>query len=152
MDVFALRETIVADYARFTRSFARISADDIRTFLDQEYSEERFWPAPLIQLNPTFVPGRSVQELVAQGSLHPESGRIFRVGKQDGTAGSDLRLHLHQEEALRIAATGRSYVLTTGTGSGKSLSYFVPIVDWVLKQRETAPGAGRGSRRSSSTR
>ena len=34
-----------------------------------------------------------------------------------------------------MAARRESYVLTTGTGSGKSLAYIVPIVDRVLKQR-----------------
>jgi hypothetical protein len=48
MDVFALREAIVADYARFTRSFTRVAAPDIAAFLDQEYAVGRFWPAPLL--------------------------------------------------------------------------------------------------------
>ena len=39
---------------------------------------------------------------------------------------------LHQREAIEAARSGDSYVLTTGTGSGKSLSYIVPIVDRVL--------------------
>ena len=36
-------------------------------------------------------------------------------------------------------STGANYVLTTGTGSGKSLAYIVPIVDYVLRN-------GRGGR------
>ncbi|MEK0082974.1 DEAD/DEAH box helicase [Benzoatithermus flavus] len=138
MDVFSLREMVVADYARFTRSFTKVAAPDIRAFLDQEYDRGRFWPAPLIQLNPSFVPGKSVAALVAEGVLHEECARIFRTGKNDGP-GEDLRLHRHQEEAVRIAAAGRSYVLTTGTGSGKSLSYFIPIVDRVLRAKATDP-------------
>ena len=43
-----------------------------------------------------------------------------------------LRLHQHQREAIEAARTGHSYVLTTGTGSGKSLAYIIPIVDRVL--------------------
>ena len=43
-----------------------------------------------------------------------------------------LRLHQHQREAIEAARTGSSYVLTTGTGSGKSLAYIIPIVDRVL--------------------
>ena len=45
----------------------------------------------------------------------------------------------HQEEAIEIARSGHSYVLTTGTGSGKSLSYILPIVDRVLKLKEKDP-------------
>lgn len=151
MDVFALREAVVADYARFTRSFSKIDAPDIRAYLDAEYAGGRFWPAPLIQLNPSFVAGRSVGELVAEGLLHPDCGPVFRVAKDMGD-GLDLRLHLHQEQAVRIAAADHSYVLTTGTGSGKSLSYFIPIVDRVCARRRWSPTERLGSRRSSSIR
>ena len=50
-----------------------------------------------------------------------------------------MRLHKHQEDAVRIGATGANYVLTTGTGSGKSLTYIIPIVDHVLRH-----GSGKG--------
>jgi superfamily II DNA/RNA helicase/very-short-patch-repair endonuclease len=50
-----------------------------------------------------------------------------------------MRLHLHQEQAIRIANQDRPYVLTTGTGSGKSLSYIIPIVNHVLRR-----GTGQG--------
>ncbi|MCS6867209.1 MAG: DEAD/DEAH box helicase, partial [Thermus sp.] len=36
-------------------------------------------------------------------------------------------------EAIRRARQGQSYVLTSGTGSGKSFAYFIPIVDAVLR-------------------
>src|SRR5881396_3367977 len=45
----------------------------------------------------------------------------------------------HQADAVRTARSGRNYVLTTDTGSGKSLAYIVPIVDHVLRH-----GGGRG--------
>jgi hypothetical protein len=87
-----------------------------------------------------------VVELAQQGVLHPECARIFQAGKtEDGTVcdGRPLTLHRHQREAIDAAASGASYVLTTGTGSGKSLSYIVPIVNRVLHQRDaegpTAP-------------
>ena len=48
------------------------------------------------------------------------------------SAGS-LPLYLHQEQAIQAAAADRNYVLTTGTGSGKSLAYIIPIVDHVLR-------------------
>ncbi len=89
----------------------------------------------MIQLNPAFEPGRSVDELVAEGVLHNECDRIFRVGKDKASTGKPLRLHRHQVAAIRVARTGNNYVLTTGTGSGKSLAYIIPIVDHILRHR-----------------
>ena len=59
MDVFAFRDEIIAEYERFSRSFTRIRAEDIRQAVDKAYADGRFWPAPLIQLNPNFAPGAS---------------------------------------------------------------------------------------------
>src|SRR5436190_223979 len=42
-----------------------------------------FWPEPLLQLNPTFLPGGTIDELVAKGTLHHECARIFRIDKSD---------------------------------------------------------------------
>ena len=64
--------------------------------------------------------------------MHGECRRIFRIKPDPEGEGKPLRLHKHQADALRAAKTGKNYVLTTGTGSGKSLAYIVPIVDHVL--------------------
>ena len=50
-----------------------------------------------------------------------------------------MRLHKHQADAVHVARNNDHYVLTTGTGSGKSLAYIVPIVDAVLRH-----GSGKG--------
>lgn len=135
MDVFQFREHIVAEYEQFTRSFTRIRADDIRDYVDEQYASQKYWPEPLIQINPNFKSGGTVEELVVAGQLSAQCADIFRLGKSHSSAGMSLPLHKHQAEAISLAAAGESYVLTTGTGSGKSLSYFIPIVDACLKAR-----------------
>ena len=135
MDVFAFREELVAEYERFSRSFARILAEDISREVDAAYDSEHFWPAPLIQLNPNFEPGGYVDDLVAAGTLDAECAKVFRLKRGDNPTGERLLLHRHQADAIEIAKRAESYVLTTGTGSGKSLAYFIPIVDDVLRRK-----------------
>jgi ATP-dependent helicase YprA (DUF1998 family) len=135
LDVFKFRENIARDYERFSRSFTKIRAPDIKDFVDREYAAQKFWPAPLVQLNPNFVPGGTIDELADARLLHHECRKIFRAAKTPGDAGIAMRLHKHQEDAIRVAQKKESYVLTTGRGSGKSLSYFIPIVDDVLRRR-----------------
>lgn len=136
MDVFSFRDRLIDEYAVFSRSFTRIAAADIQEFVDKEYQRGAFWPSPIIQLNPNFVQGSTVEGLVADAVLDPQCGEIFRLGKSLSSRGVSIPLHKHQEDAIRIARTGSSYVLTTGTGSGKSLSYFIPITDWVLRAKK----------------
>jgi ATP-dependent helicase YprA (DUF1998 family) len=77
---------------------------------------------------------------VKEQTLHPECAKIFRLDKSDSDhTGKQLLLHAHQREAILKSKTGKSYILTSGTGSGKSLTYIVPIVDHVLRN-----GSGRG--------
>lgn len=120
-------------------SFIKIADDRVRDKVERYFETGKLWPEPRIQLNPSFERGVPIADLIADGLLHPDCERIFRRGKENNPDGSyDLgeliQLHKHQEEAIRAAATGANYVLTTGTGSGKSLAYIIPIVDRVLRQ------------------
>ena len=135
MDVFSFRDRVVEDYGQFSRSFTQIKAPDLQEFVDGSYGKGEYWPSPLIQLNPSFVGGGSIGALVEEGLLHPECSRIFRWGKDRGD-GVELLLHRHQREAIVIARAGGSLVVISGTGSGKSLGYMIPIINRVLEQRE----------------
>jgi ATP-dependent helicase YprA (DUF1998 family) len=143
LDVFELRRKLVEDYGEYATSFVNVADDRIREHIDEELKGGLLWPEPLIQLNPAFESGGTVDELVARGLLHEECERIFRKkGLLPGGQVEDrgpLRLHKHQTEAIEAANAGANYVLTTGTGSGKSLTYIVPIVDRVLRS-----GSGQG--------
>ena len=129
MNVFDLDRALVGDYERFARSFTQIRAADIRAQVDAIYASRRFWPEPLITINPHFERGASIEALVADGTLHPETASVFRVG------GRPITLYRHQAQAVAKATARQSFVVTTGTGSGKSLCFFVPIVDAAIRAR-----------------
>ncbi|MDP2316547.1 MAG: DEAD/DEAH box helicase [Pseudomonadota bacterium] len=124
MDVFSLRDSVVREYEQFATSFTKIQAADIRAQVDAIYAEKRYWPEPLIQINPNYKRTTTVDDLVASGDLDPGCAEIF-----------PLSLYLHQKEAIAVAGAGESYVVTTGTGSGKSLCFFIPIVNAVLAEK-----------------
>ena len=150
MDVFDLRQRLVDDYADFTRSFVVIRDEQISARVDEELEAGLLWPHPIVQLNPAFEPGGTIDELVDEGLLHERCRQIFRRGKMaEHPAGDPLRLHRHQREAIEAARRGGNYVLTTGTGSGKSLAYIVPIVDHVLRGPKAL---SRASMRANPTR
>ncbi|HOI99805.1 MAG TPA: DEAD/DEAH box helicase [Rectinema sp.] len=138
LDVFQFRNEIIDEYEKFSRSFTKIAADDARKFVESEYRKNRYWPEPLIQLNPNYRLSDTVQTLAENGILHPECGRIFLLGKSENRP-RPLTLFVHQREAIAFAQQNQPYVVTTGTGSGKSLAFFIPIIDRILKEKEQDP-------------
>src|SRR5262249_1203789 len=128
---FDLDRALLVDYEQFARSFTQIKATDIRSQVKAIYASNRFWPEPLISINPNFERGETIEQLASAGVLHTDTARVFRVN------GQAIRFHRHQSQAIAKAARRQSFAVTTGTGSGKSLCFFVPIIDAAIRARAT---------------
>lgn len=137
-NVFEFRDSLVGEYSSFSRSFSKISAKDILEEVERQYENGRYWPDPLVQINPNYQRKGTVQELVAQGILHKHCSDIFQVGKTEGNP-QPLHLYAHQLQALAKGQGKQSFIVTTGTGSGKSLSFFIPVIDRILKAKDVDP-------------
>ncbi len=129
MRAFQLNEEIVSGYEDFSRSFNKIQSSDIYRQVVEAYESKRFWPDALLSLNPRYALGASVAELVQKKVLHEWTGCIFRLH------GTPIRLYRHQEQSVAKAHANQSFIVTTGTGSGKSLCFFIPIVDRIMRAR-----------------
>ena len=86
-NVFHFRDRLVEEYSAFSRGFTRIAAPDIRQEVARQYEAGRYWPEPLIQINPNYQRKGSVQQLSKEGLLHRTCAGIFQTGKPEGTLG-----------------------------------------------------------------
>lgn len=130
MTIFDLHAAVLDDYKDFVRSFIHIADPRIRDFVDAALQDQaHLWPDFLLQVSPDYVREANVDDLAERGVLHPKTAQIFRTPQA-----APYHLYRHQVQAIEKARAGRSYVVTSGTGSGKSLTYFLPIVDDVLRQ------------------
>lgn len=141
MDVFKIHQSSIDNYASYINSFINIKDPRMSSYIEKNLKEGLLWPEPLIQLNPSFEFKENIDELTASGMLHKACGAIFRKDKDINPLGNPIRLYHHQSDAIKTAQTNQNYILTTGTGSGKSLAYFIPIIDHILKE-----GPGKGIR------
>ena len=128
MNVFGLHNLLIQYHSFYISSFIRIPDSKIKNYVDQSIDQGLLWHDPLIQLNPTFEPGRWIDDLVNEDVLHKDCKRIFRRKQVSYDFGQPLRLHKHREDALRIAREGQNYILMTGTESEKSLTYILLLV------------------------
>ena len=69
-NVFDFRNQLISEYSSFSRSFSKVSAQDILSQVEGEYDRGRYWPEPLIQINPNYKRQSTVHKLTQQGVLH----------------------------------------------------------------------------------
>jgi hypothetical protein len=90
------------------------------------------WPEPLIQFNPSFEEAGTIESLITSEKLPSALKDIFYFESKDGVR-SPYTLYKHQIEAIRKGVSGEDFIVTSGTGSGKSLTYIGTIFSKLLK-------------------
>ncbi len=106
--------------------------------LRQEFSnaleeENMLVKGPYLELTPPFASGLSPQQLMDKGELSPGFKAFCH---NDGGFLPDRPLYLHQEESIRKVAIDRNIVITTGTGSGKTEAFLMPILDALAREEQ----------------
>ncbi|MBK6826621.1 MAG: DEAD/DEAH box helicase [Chitinophagaceae bacterium] len=131
MNVFDLHTKIMSDYKAYIESFVNIENQLIRNRVNEEITNGKLWPEPLIQFNPSFKTGAGLRQLIHDEKIiHPELDNIFK----------GYNLYQHQEEALRKGADGKGFVVVSGTGSGKSLTYISTILNHLFTKQSFGTG------------
>jgi|TARA_B100002003_G_scaffold225571_1_gene231699 superfamily II DNA/RNA helicase len=121
--VFKIHESIVNDYKSYVSSFIQIKNDEIREIVESDIELGKLWPEALLRFNPSFEKGESVKSLVDTNVLDPELENVF----------TGYNLYKHQVDALRLGTENKDFIVTSGTGSGKSLTFIGTIFDNLFK-------------------
>ncbi|MGC4035227.1 MAG: DEAD/DEAH box helicase [Chitinophagaceae bacterium] len=124
MDILSFHTKLIDNYKSYIQSFLNIKDKGIDTFVDTKIHQKTLWPEPLVQFNPTFEKGNSFQSLVEAKLLSTEVGNIFE----------GFELYKHQEEAIKLGSQGKEFIVTSGTGSGKSLTYISTIFNHIITE------------------
>jgi superfamily II DNA or RNA helicase len=120
MDAFKTHEHVVSNYRKYLTSFININDDRIKEEVSKSFQSDGFIPEPLIQFNPSFAKGKALKDL--------------NINKNLIKAFGDYDLYKHQVEAVELGIQSKGFVVTSGTGSGKSLTYLATIFNSILNQ------------------
>lgn len=133
-NVFDIHKSILDGYKEYIDSFINISDNRILEKVVDEFSKGKIIPDPLVQFNPSFENGGTVDDLIGGGVLSKEFANIFYDEN-----GKSWSIYKHQADAIKKGNDGKGFVVTSGTGSGKSLTYISTIFNHLFKM-PTKPG------------
>lgn len=129
MKAFDIHRHITNQYTGYLRSFTNIKDSRIQEKIQAAFETGEFLPKPLIQFNPAYRSRQSLTQLASQDTVHQDLPKVF----------GGYNLYEHQIKALLTGVNEQSFVVTSGTGSGKSLTYLATIFDRLLKE-SAGPG------------
>jgi len=140
--VQVLQPTIQGRYPlRYLRSLLPVRDAAIAAALAERIADSPLLTkGPILEATPPYRTGASLRELIADGVLDPAFARLGGP-----TLPLDRPLYLHQEQAIRKAAAGRNLVVASGTGSGKTECFLLPVLS-ALTAEHAAGTLGPGVR------
>lgn len=130
-DPFRVFDEIRLAYQRYLDSPFRLRYDALlEERRDLLFQDGQLFREPLIEpISPYESSGLTVDQACTQLGVPSEAADfitrgLFRAG---------LALHEHQFDAWRLSRAGRAVVVTTGTGSGKTECYLLPVFAYLVE-------------------
>lgn len=132
---FTTLNEIQNDYLTYVESFQQIKNPRIRAWIEHKMDEGGLlWKPPYLQISLPFLPGDPLETLVDEAVLHPGTLKFART-VIDNPESQPIKPYHHQVQAIRKLHDGHNVILATGTGSGKSFGFGLPIVTTALQMK-----------------
>lgn len=142
LDPLQASRRIALSYRRYLLSSFSPRRPELQREMERAIDYDfRLSKGPFLQASAPFVTGASVADLMAEGVLSSGFRRLTRTAFP-----IDRPLYAHQEQAIRRSRSGRNLVIATGTGSGKTEGFLLPIIDHLLREEEVGTLAEPGVR------
>ncbi len=130
-------EKVVSDFLKYQLSTYKFADPDLfsqmRELLNLDATRNSpLLKGPFISLSRPFREGASLHQLGLEKVLHPHLSQLSDYPKVYG----------HQEKAIRAITSGKSTIISTGTGSGKTECFLYPIISKALTLRDEGAPAG----------
>ncbi|NLH74834.1 MAG: DEAD/DEAH box helicase, partial [Verrucomicrobia bacterium] len=130
-------ESVIGDFLKYQLTTYAFADPDLYAQMRRllNLDETRHTPllkGPYISLSRAFRKGPPVEQLVSEGILHPHLKNLIPYPAIYG----------HQEAALRSIKKGRTTLVSTGTGSGKTECFLYPIISRCLELKDRNEPAG----------
>ncbi|MFA5541357.1 MAG: DEAD/DEAH box helicase [Bacteroidales bacterium] len=91
---------------------------------------------PFVEIKDSFKSGKTIDELINKNILSPLFKELEKNKENSPKLPISRALYLHQEKAIEKIVSGKNVVVSTGTGSGKTNCFLIPVINELLREKE----------------
>jgi len=131
LDPLKVTGAIKESYTRYLTTAFRLRDPKLQALFYQEV--ERFWftNGPILEATPPFKSGYYLEDFIKGGILNEEC-KLFLYPSLPYLQKNPL--YLHQEKAIKKILNGRNIIIASGTSSGKTECFLIPIYNQLIKE------------------
>ncbi len=119
-------------YLRYLKTIKPFQDEGFRNAFASAIDERNLLvKGPLVEIALPYKKDKSIKGLVEEGIL---SSKFAKLNSPD--LPYERPLYAHQVKAIKKAVAGRNLVIATGTGSGKTETFLVPILNYLFREEE----------------
>ncbi len=124
-------ENVVRDFLKYQLTAYPFADDNLyhqmRNLLNLEQTRRTpLFKGPYVSLSRSFRQGAAIHDLACENIFHPHLENIAEYPS----------LYGHQEQAVRAISQGKTTLISTGTGSGKTECFLYPIISHCLQLKD----------------
>lgn len=122
---------IKSDYTEYLSSMFFFQDKDLMNQARSLLGEEgKLVKGPFIEITQPFIKGKSIRELI---DTRVVSSEFYQLNNHFPV---DRELYFHQESALEKVLDKQNIIVATGTGSGKTECFLLPIINELMREKE----------------
>lgn len=128
LDPLKTTEVMLERYRDYLMTTYSLEEDIKIKFKEELNKMGKLSKGPILEATPPFEDGCEFKKLIDEGILSKEFEKISDKFPKT--------LYRHQEKGIRKAVQGRNIVVATGTGSGKTEVFLIPVLNYLMRQKE----------------
>lgn len=125
-------DNIREEYIKYLKSMFIFKDSILREEADKSIDDNKgeLVKGPFLESTARYKSGATLREVMKRGDLHPGFEKLIpHIG--------EYNLHLHQEQSIKKSVVeDKNMIVATGTGSGKTECFLIPILNYLVKQKE----------------
>ena len=125
----AASKDVTNKYLRYLRTIFSIKDPIYQKQLDSLLQDGKlFSNGPFLEVTDSFEKGDCIEQMILQNKL-PKGFRRLNINLT-------RPLYRHQQKSIEQVLSGKNVVVSTGTGSGKTESFLLPLLASIIREQE----------------
>lgn len=131
-------EKIKDEFVSYLSTYFHIADENYaKQFVDKLNEKGVIAKGPYLDITDSFEVGENIETLISKGEMSPLFRELEKnISEKDKEIKLERNLYSHQEKAVLRANKNKNLVITTGTGSGKTECFILPIINHLFREKE----------------